>query len=118
MDEDMQSEESTFVQEDVLAVIKEVHSPRTWELKNSPLGTAHVWHCCPARAQSVDQVLGNATYSHTKVKQWTSQVRVHRRRRASPHARLAARNAWILFDVLSLSRCFRRLRAASRSSRI
>ena len=84
MDEDMQSEESTFVQEDVLAVIKEVHSPRTWELKNSPLGTAHVWHCCPARAQSVDQVLGNATYSHTKVKQWTSQVRVHRRRRASP----------------------------------
>jgi len=37
-------EESAFVQEDVLQVIKE----------------------------SVDSVLSNATYSHTKVKQWTS----------------------------------------------
>ena len=50
VEDDMQDEEAgeeTFVQEDVLAIIKD----------------------------SVDSVLANATYSHTKVKQWTSMVR-------------------------------------------
>ena len=28
--------------------------------------------------QSVDGVLSNATYSHTKVKQWTSMVRMRK----------------------------------------
>ena len=45
-EDDHATEEGSFIQEDVLAILKE----------------------------SVDGVLGNATYSHTKVKQWTSMV--------------------------------------------
>ena len=48
--QDEAGEEAAFVQEDVLAIIKD----------------------------SVDGVLANATYSHTKVKQWTSMVRASR----------------------------------------
>ena len=55
-EDDHATEEGTFMQEDVLAILKE----------------------------SVDGVLGNATYSHTKVKQWTSMVRESARERANP----------------------------------
>ena len=54
-EDDHATEEGTFMQEDVLAILKE----------------------------SVDGVLGNATYSHTKVKQWTSMVRESTRERES-----------------------------------
>ena len=66
VEDDMQDEEAgeetAFVQEDVLAIIKD----------------------------SVDGVLANATYSHTKVKQWTSMVRSGRAHN-TPLSRFAPR---------------------------
>ena len=66
--EDLQSsEESAFVLEDVTAIIKEV---RALEHTASP----GPFLSLPSQLQAVDSVLSNATYQHTKVPQWTSNV--------------------------------------------
>lgn len=81
--EDMQaSEETSFVQEDVIALIKEARAPslpppRPLLARPSPCASAPRFtdsHAKLVFAQAVDSVLANATYQHLKVPQWTSNT--------------------------------------------
>ena len=76
--EDVATEESAFVQEDVLAVIKEVRCRCSRGGRHTVLRANFFYSVLCVRVQAVDQVLGNSVYSHTKVKQWTSMVRAAR----------------------------------------
>ena len=82
---DSTNEEVAFIQEEVLAFAKEVHQCRFSSIPHTADASCRPFVCCAATfrvfSQGVDGVLANVTYSHTKVKQWTSMVRA----RASEH---------------------------------
>ena len=77
--EDLQSsEESAFVQEDVSAIIKEVCQQRAAQTP---------FPCQAPRCsggQAIESVLMPCTYQHTKVPQWTNNVRRHAPRTHNP----------------------------------
>ena len=78
--EDLQaSEESAFVQEDVSAIIKEARARA-----RSQATPRQCFYGRPALAQAIETVLMPCTYQHTKVPQWTNNVRLSRPWRPRP----------------------------------
>lgn len=74
--EDLQSsEESAFVQEDVSAIIKEVRRASSLRLTRMRARKRVGPHAAASRSQAIETVLLPCTYQHTKVPQWTNNVR-------------------------------------------
>ena len=70
MEVERDSEEGAFVTEDVSAIIKEVRLP------GRPIGPRQCSQSVPGPLeQAIETVLMPCTYQHTKVPQWTNNVR-------------------------------------------